>query len=72
MATVILKECATAFEAELVKGALASADIPCILQGINSQFIRAGFGAQTAFPIQVLVNEEDLDKARAMLASEKE
>jgi len=67
MATVILKECGTAFEAEIIKGALASADIPCILQGENTQILRAGFGSQSAFPIQVLVNEEDLDKAKAML-----
>ncbi|MCQ2196704.1 MAG: DUF2007 domain-containing protein [Bacteroidaceae bacterium] len=63
MATKILKVCNNDFEAQLIKGALEGEGIPCVLQGSNSSFFRAGYGSQSAFPVNVLVEERDMEKA---------
>lgn len=65
MALTILKECNSNFEAELIKGALASEGIPCIIQGEN---INRLYGGISAFPIKVLVNEEDKETAMTIVA----
>lgn len=64
MALTILKECNNNFDAELIKGALASEGIPCIIQGEN---INRLYGGISAFPIKVLVNEEDKEAAMAIV-----
>lgn len=65
MALTILKECNSNFDAELIKGALASEGIPCIIQGEN---INRLYGGISAFPIKILVNEEDKEAAMAIIA----
>lgn len=65
MALTVLKECNNNFDAELIKGALASEGIPCIIQGEN---INRLYGGISAFPIKVLVNEEDKEAAMAIVA----
>ena len=43
MATVTLATCTNVVEAEILKGALESAGVPCILQGENSSLVNAIF-----------------------------
>ena len=64
MAVVTLTTCDNSFQAELIKGALATEGIPCVIQGEN---INALYGAINALPIKVLVNEEQLETAKAIL-----
>lgn len=68
MALTKLITCWAPIEAEIVKGALESAGIPCILQGagISSAYIGEGL-ANSAFSVQVLVREEDLEDAMKVI-----
>lgn len=63
MATVNLITCANVIEAEILKGALDSAGIPSILQGVNSSLINA----IPAVDVSILVREEDLEDARIVI-----
>lgn len=60
MATVTLATCTNVVEAEILKGALESAGVPCILQGENSSLVNA----IPAVDVQILVREEDLEVAK--------
>lgn len=70
MAIVHFKTCSNSFEAEVLKGRLAAEGIPCVLQGANASFFNAGMGAQTAFSVNVLVDDRDLSHARKVLGEE--
>ena len=56
--------CKDAFEAEVVKGLLAANDIDCHLQ---NEAISQIYGGIQAFAINVLVKEEDAEKAKEIL-----
>ena len=60
MAAVTLVTCANVIEAEILKGALESAGVPCILQGENSALVNA----IPAVDVQILVREEDFEAAK--------
>lgn len=64
MALVTLTSCDNYFQAELIKGNLASEGIPCVIQGEN---ISSLYGGINAMPIRVLVNEEQLETALAII-----
>lgn len=69
MALVELTTCWNSFEAEILKGALESAGIPCMLKG--SYFSNAEIGngiANSACAIPILVREEDLEAAKQVIA----
>lgn len=68
MATKILKVCDNDFEAQVIKGALANEGIPCVLQGSNASFFHAGYGSQSAFPVNVLVEEADMEAAKEIIS----
>lgn len=63
MANVTLINCANVIEAEIMRGALDSAGIPCILQGENSSLINA----IPAVDVRILVREEDLEDAMKVI-----
>lgn len=67
MAIVHFKTCNNSFEAELLKGRLASEGIPCVLQGGNTSIFNAGLGVQTAFSVNVFIDEQDMERALRML-----
>ncbi len=67
MALVTLKTCDNTFHAELIKGALASENIPCVIQGEN---MNALYGGISAMPIKILVNEEQLEEALAIITND--
>lgn len=64
-----MTSCKDAMEAEIVKGALKDMGIECILQGENMSHIYGGIGAMN---VNVLVDEDDYDKARAFIDSREE
>lgn len=64
MATVTLITCANAIEAEILKGALESSGIPCILQGVTSSQVNG----ISAIDVPILVREEDLEDARRVIS----
>lgn len=69
MVLVELTKCWNSFEAELLKGALESEGIPCMLKGVGFSSVEignGGFGA-SAYTIPVLVREEDLEEAKKIL-----
>lgn len=66
MDTIIIKSCANAFEAEVVKGALESAGINCFLQGENISVIYGSIGG--AFAVDVIIDEADAERAQQVLA----
>lgn len=74
MAIVRLTSCWNSFEAEVVKGALETAGIPCLIQGSTFADVRiGGLGiANSACEIPILVNEQDLDDALKVIAKESE
>lgn len=63
---VKLRTCATSFEAQIIRTHLESEGIPCAVTDENMNSIYGG--AVGAFSPRVLVREEDLEKARAILA----
>lgn len=63
---VKLTSCATAMEAEMLKGALAEMGIECILQGKNISQIYGGIGAMS---VNVLVDESDYERAKEYIDS---
>lgn len=70
MALVRLTSCWNSFEAEVIKGALETAGIPCLIQGASFADVRiGGLGiANSACEIPILVNEQDLEDALKTLA----
>lgn len=66
---LFLTSCKDAMEAEIVKGALKDMGIECILQGENMSHIYGGIGAMN---VNVLVDEDDYDRARAFIDSREE
>ncbi|MCQ2258937.1 MAG: DUF2007 domain-containing protein [Bacteroidaceae bacterium] len=59
-----LTTCNNSFEAELIKGRLESEGIGCVLQGEGVSVLYGGIGAM---PVNVLVCEEDLEKAKSII-----
>ncbi|MCQ2293257.1 MAG: DUF2007 domain-containing protein [Bacteroidaceae bacterium] len=66
MAT-LLTACNNTFEAELLKGRLESEGIPCVLQGETMNLV---YGGISAMPINILVREEDLEKALELIKND--
>ncbi len=65
MALVKLMSAGSHPEAELLKGLLATEGIPCVVHGESS---RTDMGTEAGFAqISLLVNEEQLDRARQLL-----
>ena len=58
-----LMSCQNAFEAEVIKGRLESEGIPCVLNNTTMNHVYGGM----CFDIDIMVKEEDLEKARAVL-----
>ncbi len=67
MAT-LLTVCNNNFEAEFLKGRLESEGIPCVMQGETMNLV---YGGICAMPINILVREEDLEKAREVINSDE-
>lgn len=67
---VKLKTCANGFEAQVIRTRLESEGIPCVVADENMDSIYAN--AVGAFSPRVLVREEDLERARAILADTAE
>ena len=61
--------CRDAFEAEVVKGLLAANDIDCILQ---NEAMSQLYGGIQAMEVDVLVREEDAEKAKELLNAQPE
>ena len=73
MALVELTTCWNTFEAEILKGALETAGIPCIVQSSYFSNVEIGNGiANSACAIPVLVREEDLEAAKQVIAATEE
>ena len=74
MALVELTKCWNIFEAEIVKGVLDSAGIPCLIKGSGFSGIEMGQGGigNSACIIPVMVNEEDLKAAVELLEQQGE
>ena len=71
MALVKLTTCWNSFEAEILKGKLESAGIPCMLQSSYFSNVEIGNGiANSACAIPVLVREEDLEEAKKVVGIE--
>ena len=68
MALVILTSCATAFEAELMKGHLSDLGVDCVIQGGNFNTV---YGPMSATGVNVLVNEEDYARAMQVVPQQK-
>lgn len=69
LATLIT--CWNGFEAEIIRTKLDASDIPCVLQGEAVSSIQIGYGlGNRAFSVQVLVKEEDLAKAKELIAED--
>jgi len=66
---VKLTSCKNAFEGEVVKGMLAEHGIPCVLQNENMSHI---YGGIPLMDVDVLVTEEDAERARQLLAARPE
>lgn len=68
MELVKLTTCWNQVEAEIIKGALASAGIACIIQGAVASNIRIGNAiGNSAFEIPILVRTEDLEDAKQVI-----
>jgi len=59
----------TRFEASLAKGRLEAADIPCFLFDMEMNWGGADLGV---VPARLMVDDEDLERARALLAEDPE
>ena len=57
----------TRFEASLAKGRLEAADIPCFLFDMEMNWGGADLGV---VPARLMVDDEDLERARHVLAAE--
>ena len=62
---VKLTECPNSFEAQLIKTHLEAEGIPAMVTGENMSTLYCG--AVAAFNPRVLVNEEDLDRAKEII-----
>lgn len=67
MKTVILKQCANTFEADVVKGALKAAGIECFVDNPQSSAIWSALGPDTCGPVSISVLEDQFEAARAAL-----
>lgn len=65
--TTKLTSCATDFEAQLLKGALSEVGIPSMLTNENFSLLYGGIQSP-ATGVDILVFEEDLERARQFLA----
>lgn len=73
MALVKLTSCWNALEAEILRGALESAGIPCIVQSSTVSTVRIGdMGiGNSAFEVPILVREEDLADALEVIRKDE-
>ena len=68
MQTVRLTTCNTSYEAHIIKGKLESEGIPSILTNENMSNLYSGL--ISAFSgVDILVNENDLERAKQLLTS---
>lgn len=74
MALVELTTCWNSFEAEIIKGVLDSAGIPCMFKGSSFSGIEIGSGGigNSACSIPVFVQEQDYETARTLLEEQGE
>jgi len=73
MELVKLIDCWNSMEAEIIKGALEAAGIPCIIQGSSFSAAEIGMGfGNSACAVPVLVRVEDLEEAKKAIASKGE
>lgn len=63
----LLRECATVFEAELLRSTLEEAEIPVFVQGQQPGIFGAGFQGAIVSGVQVLVPSTVLDEAREII-----
>ena len=71
MKTAILTTCNTVLEANLIKGMLENNDIPCFLTNENVTSLLPQFNGLLGSGVNILVDENDLEKAQKLLAEEK-
>lgn len=74
MALVELTTCWNSFEAEIIKGVLDSAGIPCMFKGSSFSGIEIGSGGigNSACSIPIFVQEKDYETARTLLEEQGE
>lgn len=74
MALVELTTCWNSFEAEIIKGVLDSAGIPCMFKGSGFSGIEIGSGGigNSACCIPIFVQEQDYETARTLLDEQGE
>ena len=64
---VRLTECATGFEADLLKSDLEEADIPVLLRGPQVGMFGGGFQGNIVGGLEVLVPSPEVERAQAIL-----
>lgn len=64
---VRLTECATAFEADLLRNALEEAEIPVLVRGAQAGFYGAGFQGTVVGGIELHVPSQALERAQEIL-----
>jgi len=67
---VQLTECATGFEADLLRSALEEAEIPVLMSGPQVGIFGAGFLGAVVSGVQIYVPSPELERARAILEDE--
>jgi len=70
MKTVSLKCCQTPFEAGLIKAKLNDAGINCFLTNESYSALYPTLGKTFGTGVQVMIDEDDLEKALEVLADE--
>jgi hypothetical protein len=63
----LLHECATVFEAEILRSLLEAAEIPVLVQGQQPGIFGAGFQGSIVGGVQILVPSTALDEAREIV-----
>jgi hypothetical protein len=67
MNIIRLISCDTAVEAHLIKGKLNNEGIECYITNENIATLKPGFNDLLGFGVEIMINEEDLAKARELL-----
>lgn len=69
--TIKLISCQNSFEANVIKGRLESEGIGCMLKNENFNFLYGGLN-DSSLGVEVVVLEEDLERAQAILNEPEE
>jgi len=72
MEVVLLKNCANTFEAEVIKGALATAGIPCMIVDPTQLAVWVAQGPDTMGGVNVYVFENMLEEAEKAIETSQD